>query len=123
MRILLQVLNDLLFVRADDVVLQEWGGRQGEGGSDEEQVASSATSLRKKTKLMRYIKQVAEYLSTYDWRASSGPKMTEGERTLKASFRGSGGYKELRKHVLRHVADGKGNASKAAEKVLQLLGY
>lgn len=122
-RILLQVLNDLLFIRADELSLQEWGGRQGEEDSDEEQVASSATSLRKKTKIMCYIKQVAESLATYDWRASSGPDMSEGEQTLKASFRGSGGYRELRKHVLRHVADGKGDAGKAAKEVLGLLGY
>jgi len=42
----------------------------------------------------------------------------------KAAFRGSGGYKELRKHVLRHLAASKQRGiADAAKNVLTALGY
>jgi len=122
-RILLQVLNDLLYVRADALALHEWGGQQGEDRSDEAQISASATSLRKKTKIMRYLKQIAKSLATYDWRSSDGPALSDEDRMLKASFRGSGGYKELRKHVLKHIASKRDDVAKAAGEVLKLLGY
>lgn len=124
LRILLQVLNDLMYVRADGLALHEWGGEQGGTGSDEDQVSASATSLRRKTRIARYLKQIAESLATYDWRSSDAPGLSEERRLLKASFRGSGGYRELRKHVLEHVVATKNaDVSKAATEVLGALGY
>lgn len=122
-RTFLQVLNDLLYIRADELALHEWGGQQGKGSSDEEQISASVTSLRKQRKIIQHIEQVAALLATYDWRSSDGPEVNEEERTLKASFRGSGGYKELRRHVLRHIAQDTSDAGAAAMAVMKLLGY
>lgn len=123
-RILLQVLNDVLYVRADALALHEWGGQQGNEDTDEAQVSASATSLRKRTKIAKYLKQLAASLATYDWRSSDAPGLNDDERRLKASFRGSGGYKELRHHVLTHVVAQKaGEVSKAAKDVMDSLGY
>jgi DGQHR domain-containing protein len=123
-RTLLQVLNDIMYVRADKLALHEWGGQQGGEGTDEEQVASSAASLRRRKKIAQHLKQLAECLATYDWRSSDAPGLTEEERILKASFRGSGGYKELRRKILEHIVAFKsGDVSTAAEEVLDTLGY
>ena len=123
-RILLQVINDVVYVRADDLALHDWGGEQGGDGTDEEQVSSSAESLRNRRKIACYLKQLAECLATYDWRSSDAPGLTEEERRLKASFRGSGGYKELRKHILEHVVRCKtGEVNKAAQEVMDSMGY
>ena len=76
------------------------------------------------SKIYRYIKQMAECLATYDWRSSDAPGLNENERRLKASFRGSGGYKELRRHVLQHVVKCEaGDLSVAATEVSSTLGY
>jgi len=123
LRILLQVFNDLSFVSADALALNKWGGRKGSGGSDEAQVSEAITSLKKAATLSKFLKSVANAMSSYDWRASSAPDLTESQATQKAAFRGSGGYKELRRHVLRHIADGKGDVAAAAKRVLKLLGY
>lgn len=122
-RILLQVLNDLLYVRADDLALESWGGEQRDSDADENQVSKAVTSLSKKSKIVHYMEQVAAGLADYDWRSSDAPELPAAERTLKASFRGSGGYKELRRHTLKHLSDGKGDVSSAAKDVMQRLGY
>ena len=117
-------VNDVVYVQADALALHEWGGQQGNEETDEEQVSASAASLRKRTKIAKYLKQLAESLATYDWRSSDAPGLDEDERRLKASFRGSGGYKELRRHVLEHVVACRAvDVSKAAKDVMDSLGY
>ena len=122
-RILLQVLNDLVYVRADDLALESWGGEQRDSDTDENQVSKAVASLSKKSKIVHYMEQVAAGLADYDWRSSDAPGLPAADRTLKASFRGSGGYKELRRHTLKHLSDGKGDVSSAAKDVMQRLGY
>ena len=121
-RILLQVVNDLCFVRADELALYDWGGEQ-EEEEDQAQITTSIHSLREKEKIIAFLKELSESLATYDWRASSGPGLTEEERTLKAAFRGSGGYKDLRRDVLNHIANSQGDVAQSAKEVLKVLGY
>lgn len=123
-RILLQVLNDLMYVRADELALHKWGGQQGGEGTDDEQISTNVRLLRKRSQIIEFLKQMAVCLATYDWRSSDAPGLTEKERRRKASFRGSGGYKELRRHVLEHVvACDLGDVSMAGREVMQTLGY
>ncbi|MEN6335855.1 MAG: DGQHR domain-containing protein [Phycisphaerales bacterium] len=122
-RIILQVINDLCYVSADALSLDKWGGRKGSGGSDVDQVTEGVVSLRKTARIYGFLKAIGESMSSYDWRASSAPGLTEEQATQKAAFRGSGGYKELRRHVLRHIASSKGSVASAAKDVLQRLGY
>jgi len=123
LRVLLQVTNDLCYVRADALRLHEWGGDEQERTDDEEAVREAVKSLRQRKRTMELIKELAECLASYDWRASSAPGLTEAERVRKASFRGSGGYKELRSGVLHHLAEYEGEVGEAAEQVLAILGY
>ena len=62
-------------------------------------------------------------VATYDWRTSAAPNLKDDERTLKAAFRGSGGYKELRLQLLRHLANQKGDIGNRSKDVLTYLGY
>ena len=121
-RILLQVVNDLCFIRADELALYDWGGDR-EEEEDQKQITASIHSLQKKEKIIAFLKELSDSLATYDWRASSGPGLKEEERTRKAAFRGSGGYKELRRDVLKHIANSQVNVAQAAEEVLEILGY
>ncbi|MCY3869834.1 MAG: DGQHR domain-containing protein [Gemmatimonadetes bacterium] len=129
-RTLLQVVNDLCFVRADELKLSDWGGEQ-EEEERQAQTTVSIRSLRQKKEIIDFLKELSDSLATYDWRASSGPGLTEEERTRKAAFRGSGGYKELRKDVLEHLLNGRGPVAlngqgpvaQSAREVLLRLGY
>jgi len=103
-RAMLYITNDLCYVRCDYLSLGSWGGDSGLGGSDEERVTRAIKSLKKQTKITNFLKSIAEIMATYDWRASGAPGLSDEESMLKAAFRGSGGYKELRKHLLKHMA-------------------
>lgn len=123
-RVILQVTNDLCFIRADELRLYNWGGRQQEENSDEENINVGIGLLKKSKEIYSYLRQLSGALASYDWRTSSGPDLTEEARTRKAAFRGSGGYKELRRDVLRHVATRtKGTIAQAANEVIERLGY
>ena len=122
-RILLQVVNDLCFVKADRLNLHNWGGSQTGEETPEKRIDDSIQSLKKQTRIVKYLMALSESLASYDWRASSAPGLTEEQRTLKASFRGSGGYRELRRSVLKHISKGKNPPAEEATKVLRNLGY
>lgn len=117
----LYVLNDFLYINADDLALTEWGG-SGDDGTDEAVVTEALHSLEKKAGLEKFAEALAKSLSTYDWRASDAPGLDENQSLLKAAFRGSGGYRELRRHVLKHLAEGSGVIAKSARSVLEVLG-
>ena len=106
-RTLLQLFNDFLFLNADalslDTLFQEDDEQQDD--DTDTYISSAIKHLHEAAHIAAFVAALASVLSTYDWRASSFPNLPNDLRTLKASFRGSGGYKELRRHVLLHIAD------------------
>lgn len=122
-RALLYATNDLCYVHADALSLGNWGGRSDLDGKDQERITVAIDSLKKQTKIMKFLKALADALATYDWRASSAPGLSEDIALLKAAFRGSGGYKELRRHLLRQLSNEQGEIAEAAKEVLNVLGY
>ena len=122
-RAMLQVVNDLFYVRAESLELALWGGDlQNEVVSDKD-VTRNISSLRKNKKIYEYLQELCDGLASYDWRTSTGPELTHDEKIQKAAFRGSGGYKELRRDVLQHLAKGKSTVARAATEVFKKLGY
>ena len=122
-RACLHVTNDLFYVKSDSLSLGAWGGTGCLDGNDEQRVTKAMQTLRKQPKIMGFLKELCKALASYDWRASSDPTLSEDERLQKAAFRGSGGYKELRRHILKTLEKGHGEAAKAAKEVRQSLGY
>ena len=122
-RILLQSINDLCFVRAEEIGLQDWGGNQYGTETEDEQIKASISSLKRNKKLFSYLKHLSRTLASYDWRSSSCPGLSDEEKMLKATFRGSGGYRDLRINVLEHISNGKDEIAKAATDVKNLLNY
>ena len=120
-RSILQVVNDLCYVKADELKLYSWGSNQAIK-NDEDQVSESVKSLQEESRITGFLSELAECLATYDWRASSAPGLTDDERRPKAAFRGSGGYRELRQDVLRRLSAGQGPVADAANEVIQRLG-
>lgn len=120
-RALLYVLNDFLYVNADHLSLIEWGGSSA-NDANEEGVTEALDSLEKQTELKKFVEVLAKAITDYDWRASDAPGLSEEQSLLKAAFRGSGGYRELRRHVLRHLAKGSGVVAKTSRDVLEALG-
>ena len=122
-RTLMQVINDLFYVNVDELQLHSWHGPQ-DSSSDGHEIISEAIRLfSQERKVNTFMKLLAEAISSYDWRASGYPGLSVLERTHKASFRGSGGYRELRRDLLAHLARGPSEISESAETVFRQLGF
>lgn len=113
---ILHITNDLCFVKANELGLEKWSIGSGDA-PDEESIDAALESLNNQ-RIARFIDSIAESLAVYDWRTSAAPNITPEMRTLKAAFRGSGGYREMRIQLLRHLCRGKDEISSPAKKIL-----
>lgn len=126
----LSIVNDLLFVSAEELNLREWTwesifeNAQGKAlAATEEGAQKLAINSLKNTDIASYLDQIATRLATYDWRTSSTPGLSDTERLMKLAFRGSSGYRELRRQLLEHLAIESDKVGKAAKRVLAYLRY
>ena len=127
---LLFVVNDLCFVQSRELDLEDWRWEsvsaelrgKSAGATDEAAVTAAVKSFRK-TNGAKFIEEIAGGLASYDWRTSSAPDLDNDERMRQAVFRGSSGYKELRRQLLQHLSDHKGKVGQAAKSVIKALGY
>lgn len=126
----LSVINDLLFVSTDELDLRSWTwesvyetAKAKRLAATEEQAQNLALESLKKTAIAKFIDQVANGLAEYDWRTSSTPDLLDSDRVRKLVFRGSSGYKELRKQLLEHLRERNDDVGTAAKQVLKSLGY
>jgi hypothetical protein len=126
----LQTTNDLCYMAADDLDLRRWDwdtvyskrNAQTLAATDEGAVNLALDSLEE-TEMGAFLAELAEALSSYDWRTSSTPSLTEDQRLKQAVFRGSSGYKEIRQQLLAHVANSKGAVGKVAKSVIKTLKH
>lgn len=121
-RAILYITNDMCYTRAAELKLSEWSESGNAAASDEQEITKAFKSLQKQP-VAKYLANIATHLAKYDWRTSSEPSLKEGERMLKAAFRGSGGYKELRLQLLRHLIGARGEVGSSAKIILDELGY
>jgi DGQHR domain-containing protein len=112
----LYIANDLLYANADAIQLTEWGGT-GANGADEKTVTDALRSLEKQSALKAFVDGLTKALAAYDWRASDAPGLTPDESKLKSVFRGSGGYRELRLELLRHLESRGDKFSETAKQI------
>ena len=123
-RTLLQVINDLSYLNADELSLEDLVTSQGLNRVQHLSLAEAVVEFGEDYRLSGFIDEVAGALASYDWRASGCPGLTEEQRTQKASFRGSGGYRELRRDVLGHLMESDSEeAAELAGKVYKMLGF
>lgn len=118
----LHAFNDICFLAADDVGLDDWGTAEDVDPTDVLSVSIEFEELASQP-FFDFMRSIASGLASFDWRASSTPSLTPDQQLRKAVLRGSGGYKELRKQVLLHIADDGSAASPYADQALGILGY
>ncbi len=124
------VVNDLCFIESQELGLADWRWEsvgaelrnKGTAATDEA-VTTAALKPFSKTEGAKFIQEIAGGLASYDWRTSSTPRLDDDERMRQAVFRGSSGYKELRRQLLNHLSNQKGRVGQAAKVVMKALGY
>lgn len=105
-----QIINDLCYTAAETLGLKDWHAESiyskkdalKLAGTDEGAIKVALQSLKKQA-VTKFLQDIAESLASYDWRTSSTPGLTNDERLAQAVFRGSSGYKEMRRQLLMHL--------------------
>jgi hypothetical protein len=119
---LLYVTNDLCYLKDEDLALQDWQAGDDAAASDADAVTAALKSLEHEP-VAKLLEIIASHLASFDWRASSTPGLSDDERLRKAALRGAGGYKELRRLLLVHLAGYRDDVGKAALAAISLLKY
>ena len=114
------MLNDICYVRASWLRLNDWRPDDRLSLNLDEAVVSSLQTLEEQ-EFASFITNICERLVTFDWRTSSAPELDEELRRAKLVFRGSGGYKEIRIQLLEHLARGEEEIATAAQRLLERL--
>lgn len=96
------VVNDLCYIRQQELKLSEWRDLTDFSDVTPDNVADAAKLLEGEP-VYEFLVKLCESLVTFDWRSSGAPNLTEQERLAKAALRGSGGYKELRNQLAIHL--------------------
>jgi DNA-sulfur modification-associated len=105
-RSVLHVYNDLFVLAEGDLELASLFDRavsEVEATYDR-QIGIALEVIREDSTVANFIRQCNHAIASFDWRASSFPKLTDVERRDKQALRGSGGYRVLRIDLLKHLA-------------------
>lgn len=119
----LYVMNDLCYIEYANkkLDLEHWSLDQDAGASDEDAVTEALERLSQERSISDFLTAIASGLAKFDWRTANS---AEGdEKTAKMAFRGSGGYKLLRRQLLDLLVQEPGKVGDAAARVLYALGY
>jgi DGQHR domain-containing protein len=123
----LNVLNDLLFLANEGgaLDLRHWNWVRGVKQDDNAAVSEATRTLASNCKgTISFVSSIAETLASFDWRLSSSISPNDSAYNVQASYRGSGGYKEIRRRLLVFLKDnGKKIISDYAAQVLDRRGY
>lgn len=97
--------------------MRSWRVQAKAAASDAEAVSEAVKTLSKQ-KVAGFLTKIAHELASFDWRTSSDPSVTEEERRDKLVFRGSSGYKEIRKQLLEHLSKSDGEIGQIAKRLV-----
>src|SRR5690606_30023706 len=97
----LSVVNDVIYVQAGSLSLDKWATPKRAAATDEEEVSLQLQTAAQQP-FHKILVDLSRCLASYDWRTSSAPNLNDGERRRQGVYRGSSGYKELRRDLLQH---------------------
>jgi hypothetical protein len=121
------VMNDLLWVAHNEeaIRLTDWEWSRKSKHDDNEAISDALGSLEEQLQpTIGFVRTVCTILATFDWRLSSALSVRDEEYSRQASYRGSGGYKEIRRNILVHVRDNANDAIKTfSSRVIDALDY
>ena len=91
----LAVTNDLSVQCRNDIGLGTWVTDKFGMADDTDAISAARQSLPKHDSA-DFISELIAEMAEFDWRTASAPGLDEEERTMKLTFRGSGGYREIK---------------------------
>jgi len=120
------IVNDMLFVNYKKLDLSSIVWNKDEVSSDtiDHSEVNRAINEFSKHKVGKFLTKVAANLVNFDWRTSSFPNLPREIQQKQMVFKGSSGYKELRKQLLEILSKSDDKlVSVSANEVLKRLDY
>lgn len=123
----LNVLNDLVWIAQNQelIDLNAWGWERREQHDDNQAISAALLEIRQALPtLADLVQKIASGLANFDWRLPSSLSENDAQYPQQASYRGSSGYRILRRALLLHLK----NNSEApiddlAQAVIEALKY
>lgn len=121
----MQVTNDLCFLAAQKLKLNDWILEE---ELNEEALHNTSIEIALESvsqqPVTQFIKMLCRDLCHFDWRTSSTPELEEEEKLKQMVYRGSGGYRELRRQLLLILQDSQDELIRnTAANAIARLGY
>jgi hypothetical protein len=126
------VTNDLCYLDAskETLPLHDWRFDEYDDADPETNAISpkilekALKSLAQEEKITKFVLDLVKRLAEFDWRSAADESLkTDEEKMAKLVFRGSGGYRELRRQLLKHLMGKGDNISNGAEEAYKLAGF
>ena len=124
----LQVWNDISYVRRHDVAFGSWQRPISEGATDSatnrEEVSKALDELSLQAGIADFIEQLTLAVAKFDWRSAVTPTLPADVEIFQSRYRGGSGYKQVRLQLLRHLAQvDNPEVASSAKAVTAALGY
>ena len=119
---LLFITNDLCYVLSEELELEDWFSLTPSGADNEDSVNMELDSLHEHP-VAHFLDDLSSELAKFDWRTSAAPGLSEDDRVLKTAYRGSSGYRVLRRQLVLQLMKDTGRVAEAASDVYKQLGY
>jgi DGQHR domain-containing protein len=100
----LGILNDATYVMFGELGLRKWEISKREDDPTELVLDEVLEDLANQP-VAGFLEALGVSLATFDWRTAKVSSLTVEERLRKMAYRGSGGYTELRRHLIEHLRD------------------
>jgi len=121
--VVLQITNDILFLRADDLNLKQWDLRKKYGPDITIDLKTTLIELENKKVIVKFLNKLTKMLASFDWRSSGTPGLSQSEKIRKLSYRGGSGYREFRRQLLEHLGKKNNSIGKTAKEIYKRLGF
>lgn len=102
-RALWLAINDIFTSKIHEWNLLDWEPCEDIGDVTENAVTNEISNLQGHH-IFPLLTNLTQSLASFDWRSSTADDLSEEERLIRKGFRGSGGYVELKKKLLEHIA-------------------
>lgn len=102
-RALWLAVNDIFICKLNEWKLFEWLPVDEYGSSGEAEVSQEIENLQRQH-ISKKITAIGETLATFDWRTSTAKGLPDDQVLIRKGFKGSGGYVDLKRLILEHIA-------------------
>ena len=120
----LQVSNDVSFSLVNELEIPSWLPPDESSATMDDEVDAAVQLLSAGIESSKFASDLCRCVATFDWRTQATPELPEHIRNRQALYRTGTGYREVRRHLLFHLAEQPNELiASSAEEIIRVLGY